>query len=145
MEQTSLLLLGILVLAFCICGFVFLSRKKKDSASAPAEEPVPSPAEEPVPALGEPDDLVVVDPTRPDDPKGAILIYRQEGLFVYDGVRIPIAGIKDVSFINASNPYLPEAYHLLLGMQDGQVLHIPAGSDRTLAAELAGRLRELIG
>ena len=64
---------------------------------------------------------------------------------MYDGVRIPIADIKDVSFINASNPYLPEAYHLLLGMQDGQVLHIPAGNDRTLAAELAGRLRELIG
>ncbi|MBO5581683.1 MAG: hypothetical protein J5948_04135 [Bacteroidales bacterium] len=137
MEQTSLLLLGILVLVFCICGFIVLSRKKKNCAPAPAEEPVP--------ALGEPDGLVVIDPTRPDDPKGAILIYRQEGLFVYDGVRIPIADIKDVSFINASNPYLPEAYHLLLGMQDGQVLHIPAGNDRTLAAELAGRLRELIG
>ncbi len=64
---------------------------------------------------------------------------------MYDGIRIPVAGIKDVSFINASNPYLPEAYHLLLGMQDGQVLHIPAGNDRTLAAELAGQLRELIG
>ena len=145
MEQTSLLLLGILVLVFCICGFVFLSRKKKNSAPASAAEPVPSPAEESVPALGEPDDLVVVDPTRPDDPKGAILIYRQEGLFVYDGVRIPIAGIKDVSFINASNPYLPEAYHLLLGMEDGQVFHIPAGSDRTFVSDLAGRLRELIG
>ncbi|MBR1795504.1 MAG: hypothetical protein IJ755_09465 [Bacteroidales bacterium] len=137
MEQTSLLLLGILVLVFCICGFIVLSRKKKN--------PAPAPAEEPVPALGEPDDLVVIDPTRPDDPKGAILLYRREGLLVYDGIRIPIAGIKDVSFINASNPYLPEAYHLLLGMQDGQVLHIPAGNDRTLAAELAGRLRELIG
>lgn len=137
MEQTSLLLLGILVLVFCICGFIVLSRKKKN--------PAPAPAEEPVPALGEPDGLVVIDPTRPDDPKGAILLYRREGLLVYDGIRIPVAGIKDVSFINASNPYLPEAYHLLLGMQDGQVLHIPAGNDRTLAAELAGRLRELIG
>lgn len=137
MEQTSLLLLGILVLVFCICGFIVLSRKKKN--------PAPAPAEEPVPALGEPDGLVVIDPTRPDDPKGAILLYRREGLLVYDGIRIPVAGIKDVSFINASNPYLPEAYHLLLGMQDGQVLHIPAGNDRTLAAELAGQLRELIG
>lgn len=137
MEQTSLLLLGILVLVFCICGFIVLPRKKKN--------PAPAPAEEPVPALGEPDDLVVIDPTRPDDPKGAILLYRREGLLVYDGIRIPVAGIKDVSFINASNPYLPEAYHILLGMQDGQVLHIPAGNDRTLAAELAGRLRELIG
>lgn len=137
MEQTSLLLLGILVLVFCICGFIVLSRKKKN--------PAPASAEGPVPALGEPDGLVVIDPTRPDDPKGAILLYRREGLLVYDGIRIPVAGIKDVSFINASNPYLPEAYHLLLGMQDGQVLHIPAGNDRTLAAELAGQLRELIG
>ena len=137
MEQMSLLLLGILVLVFCICGFIVLPRKKKN--------PAPAPAEEPVPALGEPDGLVVIDPTRPDDPKGAILLYRREGLLVYDGIRIPIAGIKDVSFINASNPYLPEAYHLLLGMQDGQVLHIPAGNDRTLADELAGQLRELIG
>ena len=137
MEQMSLLLLGILVLVFCICGFIVLPRKKKN--------PAPAPAEEPVPALGEPDGLVVIDPTRPDDPKGAILLYRREGLLVYDGIRIPIAGIKDVSFINASNPYLPEAYHLLLGMQDGQVLHLPAGNDRTLADELAGQLRELIG
>ena len=137
MEQTSLLLLGILVLVFCICGFIVLSRKKKN--------PAPASAEGPVPALGEPDGLVVIDPTRPDDPKGAILLYRREGLLVYDGIRIPVAGIKDVSFINASNPYLPESYHLLLGMQDGQVLHIPAGNDRTLAAELAGQLRELIG
>ena len=33
----------------------------------------------------EPDDLVVINPTRVNEPDGAILVYRKEGVLLFDG------------------------------------------------------------
>ena len=78
----------------------------------------------------EPDDLVVINPTRPNEPDGAIRVYRKEGVLVFDGKQIPIGKIVDGCVSNSNNnPYLPVSYHILLGMDDKNIVHIPVGQD----------------
>ena len=61
----------------------------------------------------EPDDLVVINPTRVNEPDGAILVYRKEGVLVFDGKQIPIGKIVEGYVSNSNNnPYLPVAYHI---------------------------------
>ena len=93
----------------------------------------------------EPDDLVVINPTRVNEPDGAILVYRKEGVLVFDGKQIPIGKIVEGSVSNSNNnPYLPVAYHILLGMDDKNIVHIPVGQDFEWAQEALKQLQAAI-
>ena len=54
----------------------------------------------------EPDDLVVINPTRVNEPDGAILVYRKEGVLVFDGKQIPIGKIVEGYVSNSRTPSL---------------------------------------
>jgi hypothetical protein len=101
---------------------------------------------EPIPActLGEPDELIIVNPTKMNDPDGSVRLYRKEGLLVFDNQRIPLCRIADVSMTNVSIPELPAVYHLLLVLSNGQVLHIPAGNDLNWANDAMKQLHTAI-
>ena len=93
----------------------------------------------------EPDDLVVINPTRVNEPDGAILVYRKEGVLVFDGKQIPIGKIVEGYVSNSNNnPYLPVAYHILLAMDDKNIVHIPAGQDFEWAQEALKQLQAAI-
>ena len=93
----------------------------------------------------EPDDLVVINPTRINEPDGAIRVYRKEGVLVFDGKQIPIGKIVDGCVSNSNNnPYLPVAYHILLGMDDKNIVHIPVGQDFEWAQEALKQLQAAI-
>ena len=93
----------------------------------------------------EPDDLVIVNPTRAYEPDGAILVYRKEGVLVYGEKKIPIDKIVDAFVINInSNPYLPAEYYLRLNMEDKTFERIPAGLDGEWAQEALKQLQEAV-
>ena len=92
----------------------------------------------------EPDDLIVVNPTKANEPEGSILLYRKEGVLVFGDKQIPLDMITDVSMKNVSDPYILGAYHLLLVLSNGQVVHIPAGQDREWANEALIQLRDAV-
>ena len=93
----------------------------------------------------EPDDLVVINSTRPNEPDGAILVYRKEGVLVFDGKQIPLGKIVEGSVSNSNNnPYLPVAYHILLVMDDKKMIHFPAGQDFEWAQEALKQLQAAI-
>ena len=93
----------------------------------------------------EPDDLVVINPTRVNEPDGAILVYRKEGVLVFDGKQIPIGKIVEGYVSNSNNnPYLPVSYHILLGMDDKNIVHIPVGQDFEWAQEALKQLQAAI-
>ena len=93
----------------------------------------------------EPDDLVIVNPTRAYEPDGAILVYRKEGVLVYGEKKIPLDKIVDAFVINInSNPYLPAEYYLRLNMEDGKFERIPAGLDGEWAQEALKQLQEAV-
>ena len=138
--DTDVLIMGCLGVVFGVIGIISLKRKKKAPVDD-SEEESPIPVQEPL--EGEPDEQIVVSPTQINESKGSIYVYRDKGILVYDGARIPLDLISDVSLNNvAPNPYVPGEYHILLILKDGRVLHIPAGMDGTFAQEVAVKLRE---
>ena len=138
------LILGVACVAYGVCNLIVLKKRQPrvlpDEDVADEPEIVPEPAQLPQ----EPDDLIVVNPTKANEPEGSILLYRKEGVLVYGDKQIPLDMITDVSMTNVSDPYILGAYHLLLVLSNGQVAHIPAGQDREWANEALIQLREAI-
>ena len=138
------LILGVACVVYGICNLIVL--KKRQPRVLPDEDVADEPEifTEPARLPQEPDDLIVVNPTKANEPEGSILLYRKESVIVYGDKQIPLDMITDVSMTNVSNPYIPGAYHFLLVLSDGQVVHIPAGQDREWANEALKQLREAI-
>ena len=126
------------LIVLAIIGLIYLILRKRSKApKEPDTKPVALPAE--------PDDMVVVNPTRANEADGAILIYRKEGVLVYNGTQIPMAQIVDAFVINVNdNPYIPAAYHIQLNLGKGKAARIPAGNDAEWAHEALKQLQEAI-
>lgn len=139
------LVLGISSIIFGFCNLAILKKRPPQAPKDTAGEPSPVTEPGPVQLPGEPDEVVLVNPTRADEPDGAILVYRKEGVLLYDGQQIPIDKVVEGYVANANdNPYLPIAYHILLAMDDKKIVHIPAGQDFEWAQEALKQLQEAI-
>ena len=126
-----------LLLVMAIAGLVSLTLKKRAGKTPLKEEPETSA----LPA--EPDAQVVVNPTRANESDGSVLVYRNEGVIVFNGVQIPMDKLADAFVINISgNPYIPQSYHIQLNLGNGRSVRIPAGSDAEWAAEALQQLQE---
>jgi len=139
------LFMGLTSIIFGYCNLKILKKRKMQvpGETAPDEGPETAPA----PALlpGEPDEQIVVNPTRANEPDGAILVYRKEGVLVYEDKKIPIDKIVDAFVINInSNPYLPAEYYLRLNLEDKTFERIPAGLDGEWAQEALKQLQEAV-
>jgi hypothetical protein len=135
------LIMGVSSVIFGICNLDILKKRKMQAPgeTAPVEVPETAPAPNPLP--GEPDEQIVVNPTRANEPNGAIFLYRKEGMLVYDGRQIPVARIVDASVTNAnSNPYLPPEYNIRLTLDDKSIVLIPTGLDGEWAQEALKQL-----
>ena len=133
------LFLGLTSVIFGICNLNILKKRKRQAAGETSPDGVPE--TEPASLPGEPDELIVVNPTRVNEPDGAILLYRKAGVLVHDGRQIPVARIIDASVTNAnSNPYLPPAYNIRLTLDDKSIVLIPAGLDGEWAQEALKQL-----
>ena len=139
------LFMGLTSIIFGYCNLKILKKRKMQvpGETAPDEGPETEPAPAPLP--GEPDEQIVVNPTRANEPDGAILVYRNEGMLVYGDKKIPIDKIVDAFVINInSNPYLPAEYYLRLNLEDKTFERIPAGLDGEWAQEALKQLQEAV-
>ena len=137
------LVMGVASIVAGVCQLLFLKNRKMQAPEPePDTKPVAEAESNPVPLAGEPDDVVVLDPTRPNEPEGAILVYRKEGFLLFDGKKFPIDKIVEGSVSNSNNnPYLPVAYHILLVMDDKKMVHFPVGQDFEWAQEARKQLQ----
>ena len=136
-------ILGTASIIYGVCNLIVL--KKRPPRVLPDDTAdVPETVTETTRLPQEPDDLIVVNPTKANEPEGSILLYRKEGVLVYGDKQIPLDMITDVSMKNVSDPYILGAYHLLLVLSNGQVVHIPAGQDREWANEALIQLRDAV-
>ena len=135
----TILMLAAIWLAYFIVRS--LARKKRE-----VQKDMPMDTKDPdtTPLPSEPDEVILLDPIHVNEPDSAVLLYRKEGLLVFGTARVPIDLIKDISINNASNFYIPCAYHILLMLKDGRVAHIPAGQNGEWANEVLEQLREAI-
>ena len=128
--------LALLLLA-AVIGLVLFTPRKRSNNTPQEEQP------KPIPLPAEPDAQVVVDPTRTNEPDGSILIYRKEGVLVFNGMQIPLDKIVDAFVINVNdNPYIPATYHIQLNLGNRQHVRIPAGTVAEWAEEALKQLQE---
>ena len=141
--ETHYLVTILILAAICLAFFVARSLVRKKRGD---HKDVPMDTKEPdtTPLPDEPDEVIILDPIHVNEPDSTILLYRTEGLLVFGAMRVSIDLIKDISINNASNFYIPCAYHILLMLKDGRVAHIPAGQDGEWANEALKQLREAV-
>ena len=133
-EWITIALLIVLAIIGLIC---LILRKRSKKPQMPDTKPVALPAD--------PDDQVVINPTRANEPDGAVFIYRKEGVLVFNGTQIPMDRIVDAFVINVNdNPYIPAVYHIQLNLGNGKAARIPAGNDAEWANEALKQLKEAI-
>ena len=133
-EWITIALLIVLAIIGLIC---LILRKRSKEPQKPDTKPVALPAD--------PDDQVVINPTRANEPDGAVFIYRKEGVLVFNGTQIPMDRIVDAFVINVNdNPYIPAVYHIQLNLGNGKAARIPAGNDAEWANEALKQLKEAI-
>ena len=137
-------ILGTASIIYGVCNLIVLKKRPPRVLLDDDVADVPETITEPTRLPQEPDELIVVNPTKANDPEGSILLYQKEGVLVYGDMQIPLDMITDVSMKNVSDPYILGAYHLLLVLSNGQVAHIPAGQDREWANEALIQLRDAV-
>lgn len=125
-------LLFIIAAALCLpLGGVYLNKKKKDETPCPTFDDL-------IDANDEPDDIILLDPLRGNEPDGAILVYADH--IFYNGQRIAKQDITDVTFNNAAIPYFPNDYQIVLATRE-RTLHLPVGRDAAWAQEVTVKLQ----
>ena len=125
-----------LLFVLAVAGLILLALRKRSKNTAPKEQP------KTVTLPAEPDAQVVVNPTRANEPDGSVLVYRKEGVIVFDGVQIPMDKLADAFVINVNdNPYIPQTYHIQLNLGNGRSVRIPAGNDAEWAGEALKQLQ----
>lgn len=137
-------ILGTASIIYGVCNLIVLKKRPPRVLLDDDVADVPETITEPTRLPQEPDELIVVNPTKANDLEGSILLYRKEGVLVYGDKQIPLDMITDVSMKNVSDPYILGAYHLLLVLSNGEVTHIPAGQDREWANEALIQLRDAV-
>ena len=94
---------------------------------------------------GEPDDMIVVNPTRGNESTGVILVYEQQDLLIVNGEPLDKSDIKDVSFSNYAVPFTPNDYRIIIttSLPVRDVIRIPmgAGNDAEYAKEVVRQIR----
>lgn len=94
---------------------------------------------------GEPDDMIVVNPTRGNESTGVILVYDQQDLLIVNGEPLAKSDIKDVSFNNYAIPFTPNDYRIIIttSIPGHDLIRIPmgAGNEAEYAKEIVQQIR----
>lgn len=100
------------------------------------------PMEAVVSEYGEPEDAIIIDASRANEPVGVILLYPSQGFLVANGRRIPFEAITGVSAKNSATPYTTGPYQILINTRDKLIgtLRLNAGYDGQMATEAAARV-----
>lgn len=93
-----------------ICYVVNLCHKQKELSAEQKE----SGLENMINLYGEPEDIIVINPTKPKEKGGVILIYEQKGGIVVDGKFINKKDITNVELKNAATPYTANDYQIII-------------------------------
>ena len=95
---------------------------------------------------GEPDDVILLDPTRGNDAQGVILVYLERRWFIINGEGISFDDIEDVTFNNTSVVYSQDSYQVVvkLKQESSSCLYLPVGYDREWAIQVVKEIRQLI-
>ncbi len=121
--------LFVLFIAFIIWWSEMKNRKEPGTEDIPTIDSL-------IAQHGQPDDIIVTDPTHAEEAEGAILVYHDK--LVYHQKEILKSDIVDMTFNNAMIPYLPADYQIIITTKDKRepLVRIHAGKDAHWAQEV---------
>ena len=95
---------------------------------------------------GEPDDVILLDPTRGNDAQGVILVYMERRWFIINGEGISFDEIEDVTFNNTTIVSAQDSYQVIIKLTGEQptYFYLPVGYDRSWAVQVVKEIRQLI-
>ena len=96
---------------------------------------------------GDPDDTIIANPTRGNDVEGCILVYKEKGFLIINGLEVKKSEITDYVLKNdGANPYLPADYqlHLTTTLDDYPMLCVPLGNEISWAEEVLREFQQEI-
>lgn len=88
---------------------------------------------------GNPDDIIVANPTRGNEVGGCVLVYREKGFLIINGLEVKKSEITDYLLKNTGfNPYLPPDYQLYITttLEDYPLLTVSLGNEVSWANEV---------
>lgn len=134
--QTVMLSFSFFVLIIAV--IIWWSEKKNKKEPGPEDLPT---IDSLIAQHGQPDEIIVTDPTRAEEAEGAILVYHDK--LVYNQKEIPKSDIVDMTFNNAMIPYLPADYQIIITTNDKRepLVRIYAGKDAHWAQEVLVAIR----
>ena len=114
---------------FLIAAFFDYKHRTKNMVEGPNSE---LNMEGLVEKYGDPDDTIIANPTRGNDVEGCILVYREKGFFIINGLEVKKSEITDYIMKNdGPNPYLPADYqlHITTTLDDYPMLCVSLGNE----------------
>ena len=129
MEKTLLYFLVTTIVGILIkkCVKLYVGEPPVEAPDQPSEPPSSSPnLQASINAFGEPDDIIVANPTKANEKTGAILVHHSKGMTVYNNI-----AIVDITFHNTAIPSTPDNYEIVIKttLRDHPEINIPTGPD----------------
>lgn len=119
-----------IILAFFVISILVIRDKHRDKVKSEAEKNRLTSVDDFISKYGDPDNIVVVSPIRGNDTEGTVLEYKSQNMIVVNGMEIEKQHIRDVSFSNFANAYIPNDYKIIIitDIPGMNVIHIPLGA-----------------
>ena len=131
-------------------AYFFLKRKeqgeqKGQEGAEPAPEKYTS-LEAVVSEYGEPDDSVVINASKANEPSGIVLIYAEKGFLLADGEKIRLDEIVGITAKNTATPYTIGEYQIMFHttIKGRELIRMNAGYDATWADEAVAQIHRYI-
>lgn len=126
----------VFIAIFLIAAVIDYKRKAKKHVEGPNRE---LNIQGLVDKYGDPDDTIIANPTRGNEVEGCMLVYREKGFLIVNGLEVKKSEITDYVLKNdGPNPYLPADYqlHLTTTLEDYPMLCVSLGNEISWAEEV---------
>ena len=142
-EGLIFILLATLVILILIIIDKRKSRMEKESGKNMLKS-----MDEIIAKYGEPDDVIIIDPTCGNDVNGTVINFKEKSLLIISGTPVEKQHIKDVSFSNFAIAYLPNDYKIifLTDIPSLSVIRVPlgAGNEAHYANQVVKDIKSLL-
>ena len=142
MSTLQLIELAVL-LAVIGWAILYFKRKEKNDDLNP-EKSESSEVQDYIAEHGEPEDVIIANPLINNELNGVILVY--ENSLVVGGQEVARNEVEDITFNNASVPYINNQYQLVITTSNDThpVVRMALGEDATWASEVATQLSDML-
>lgn len=149
MEKTLLYLLVTAILGILIkkCFKLFVGETPVEAPDQPSVAPtLRNSLDVSLSSYGEPDDIIVVDPTKMNEATGSILVYHSKRTLVYNNIVINKKAIADITFHNIAIPYTPDIYEIVIKttLKDHPEIFIRSGPDISWTQDVLMQIKSVI-